>query len=292
MKPLIEQLNEKILVCDGAMGTQLISKGLPQGESPDYWAIKNSRILSGIHKAYLDAGADMITSNTFGANRIKLKRLKLQNKTEQINAQALKIARAACANSAYVLGDIGPTGEYLKPVGNLDFNDCYNAFLEQARIFESEGADAIIIETMTDIEELRAAVMAVKENIKLPLIACMSFGKTAKGAYRTTSGVSIPQMVQHTLTAGSDVIGSNCGVDIAGMIEIISEMRPLGTAFIIAQPNAGDPQLINGQTVYSQSAEVFARHLAQLIKAGPNIIGACCGSTPEHIKKIREAVEG
>ncbi len=291
MKPLIERLEDEILVCDGAMGTQLLDKGQPLGECPDYWGIKNHRILSDIHKSYIDAGADMIITNTFGANRIKLRKFRLEKKAQKINAEAVKIAKQAAGDNIYVLGDIGPTGEYLEPVGNLKFDDCYNAFLEQARIFESEGTDAVIIETMTDIEELKAAIMAVKENVKLPLIANMAFNKTEQGSYRTTSGVSVPQMVNKMLMAGVDVIGSNCGVNISQMVEIITEMRPLSTAFIIAQPNAGSPKLQNGKTVYEQTVDDFARYIPKLIEAGSNIIGSCCGTTPEHIRKIREAMD-
>jgi 5-methyltetrahydrofolate--homocysteine methyltransferase len=291
MKPLLERLEEEILVCDGAMGTQLIKNGMPVGESPEYWGIKHKKILLGIHRSYIDAGADMIITNTFGANRIKLKKFRLEKKAPQINAEAVKAAKEASSNMIYVLGDLGPTGEYLTPVGNLKFDECYNAFSEQVKIFESEGADAVIIETMTDIEELKAAMMAVKENIKLPLIASMTFNKTEQGAYRTTSGVSIPQMVDEMLLAGADAIGSNCGIDISQMVEIIAQMRPLSTAFIIAQPNAGLPKLLKGETVYEQSPEDFQKHISELIGSGVNIVGGCCGTTPEHIREIRKIVD-
>ncbi len=291
MKSLIERLKDEILLCDGAMGTQLLEKGQPSGECPDYWGIKNRQILSAIHNSYIDAGADMIITNTFGANRVKLKKFGLEKKVQKINAEAVKIAKQAAKDNIYVLGDIGPTGEYLEPAGNLKFDDCYNTFLEQARVFESEGVDAIIIETMTDIEELKAATTAIKENIKLPLITNMAFSKTNHGSYRTTSGISIPQMVDYTLLAGADVIGSNCGIGIREMIEVITQMRPLSTAFIMAQPNAGSPKLQGGETTYEETADDFARYAPQLIKAGANIIGGCCGTTPEHIKRIKKAID-
>ncbi len=290
MKPLMERLQDEVLVCDGAMGTQLLEKGLGLGECPEYFGINNKKILLDIHKSYIKAGADMIITNTFGANRIKLQKFKLQDKLQEINSQAVKIAKDAADNKTYVLGGLGPMGEYIKPVGNLSFDDCYKAFLEQAKIFESEGVEAIIIETMTGVEELKAAIMAVKEKTKLPVIASMAFDKTAQGSYRTTSGVSIPQLVSDALMAGADTIGANCGVDITDMVEIIKEMRPLSTAFIIAQPNAGKPKLQGDKTVYEQSPGEFAGYIPQLIKSGANIIGGCCGTTPEHIKYIREAV--
>ncbi|MBN1405435.1 MAG: homocysteine S-methyltransferase family protein [Candidatus Omnitrophica bacterium] len=292
MKPLMERVKDEVLVCDGAMGTQLIEKGLPLGECPELWAIKRHKVLFAIHNSYIKAGADMITTNTFGANRIKLKKFKIDKKLAQINSDAVKIAKAAAADKAYVLGNIGPTGEYLEPAGSLKFDECYDVFLEQAKILEAEGADAIIIETMTDIEELKAAVIAIKENVKkIPLIACMSFSKTKQGAYRTTSGATIPQMVDEVLMTGVDVIGANCGVDIEQMTEVIARMRPLTTAFIIAEPNAGNPKLVNNKTVYAQSADEFSKHIPALINAGANVIGGCCGTTPEHIRKIKEALK-
>lgn len=290
MKPLIERLKDEVLVCDGGMGTQLLAEGQPLGECPEYWAIKKKKVLESLHKAYIDAGADMIITNTFGANAIKLGKYRLAKKVQQINAEAAKIAKKAAGGSAYVLGDIGPTGGYLEPAGNLKFDDCYKAFSEQANALISEGVDAIIIETMTDIEELKAAIMAIKESTKLPLISSMTFSKTAQGAFRTTSGISIPQMVDYTLLAGANAIGSNCGVGIEDMVQIITQMRPLSTAFIIAQPNAGEPKLKNGKTVYEQSADEFAKYLPKLKAAGVNIIGGCCGTTPEHIRAIRKAL--
>ena len=290
MKPLIERLKDEMLVCDGAVGTQLLEKGMPVGEYPDHWGVKNRKVLSSIHKSYIDAGADMIITNTFGANSVKLKKSGLEKKAQKINAEAVKIAKQAAGDNIYVLGDIGPTGEYLEPAGNLKFDDCYSVFLEQAKVLESEGVDAIIIETMTDIKELKAATTAIKENVKLPLITSMAFSRTKQDSYRTTSGISIPQMVDYALLAGADVIGSNCGIGITEMVEVITQMRPLSTAFIIAQPNAGGPKLQNGRTVYEQTPDDFAEYIPQLIKAGANIIGGCCGSTPEHIKRIKEAV--
>ena len=289
MKALIERLEHEVLVCDGAMGTQLIEKGMPNQECPDYWGIKNPKILADIHSAYIDAGADMIITNTFGANRIKLQKFKLEKELKRINTEAVKIAKKAAAGSnAYVLADIGPVGEYLEPVGKLKSDDCYNAFLAQAKILEAEGVNAIIIETMTDIEELKVAIKVIKENIKIPLITTMSFGKTAQGGYRTTSGITVPQMVD---MAKADVIGSNCGVDIAQMVDIITQMRPLSITPIIAQPNAGAPQLVNNRTVYKQTPDEFAEYIPQLIKAGANIVGGCCGTTPEHIRKIKKCVK-
>jgi 5-methyltetrahydrofolate--homocysteine methyltransferase len=290
MQNIIERLNEEVLVCDGAMGTMLISKGMPPGDCPDHWGIKKHKILFSIHKEYLDAGADMITTNTFGANWLKLKKYKLQKKVNQINKQAVDIAKEAAGDNAYVLGDIGPTGEYLKPVGNIDAEEMVSVFTEQAKVLEQAGVDAVILETFSDMEELKNAILAIREHIKLPIIASMTFQKLPDKGFRTTSGVTIPQLVNDSLLAGADVIGANCTVTGVDMIDIVSEIRALGTAFIIAQPNAGMPRLDKGKTVYDESPESFGQHIKAIIEKGANIIGGCCGTTPEHIRKIREVV--
>jgi 5-methyltetrahydrofolate--homocysteine methyltransferase len=290
MQNIIERLNDEILVCDGAMGTMLISKGMPPGDCPDYWGIKKHKVLSGIHKEYIDAGADMITTNTFGANWLKLKKYKLQKKANQINKQAVDIAKDSAGDKAYVLGDIGPTGEYLKPVGNIDAEEMMNVFTEQAKALEQAGVDAIILETFSDMEELKNAILAIREHIKLPIITSMTFQKLPDKGFRTTSGVTIPQFVSDSLLAGADVIGANCTVTGIDMIGIVSEIRALGTAFIIAQPNAGMPRLDKDKTVYGETPESFSRHVKAIIEKGANIVGGCCGTTPAHIRKIREAL--
>lgn len=290
MKSLIERLNEEVLVCDGAMGTMLMQKGMPLCACPDYWGVKNKRILSSVHKAYIDSGADIIITNTFGANSIKLGKFKLQKKAEEINKRAVEIAKNAAKEKAYVFGDIGPTGGYLKPVGDIELEEMQKVFAKQAKALAEAGVDAIILETMSDLEELKAAIMAVKENVKLPLIASMTFRRTENKGFRTTSGITIPQFVSDSLLSGCDVIGANCSLTIKDMAELILEMKPLSSSFLIAQPNAGMPKLINNKTAYEESPDEFAGYISKLIKAGANIIGGCCGTTPEHIKKIKEAL--
>ena len=290
MKDLLERLNDEILVCDGAMGSMLIERGMPEGSCPDFWGIKKHKVLSSIHKAYVDAGADMIITNTFGANRIKLSKFKLEKRTEEINKRATEIAKKAAGDKAYVLGDIGPSGEYLKPAGSLKQQELLDAFTEQVNALKEAGADAIILETISDLEELKTAIMAVKENTDLPLIANMTFQRTESKGFRTTSGISIPQFVNDALMAGCDVIGANCTVSAKDMVELIAEMKPLSTSFLIAEPNAGMPKLIGDKTTYEETPEDFAVFVPALIKAGANIIGGCCGTTPEHIRKIKEVL--
>lgn len=290
MIALLERLNEERLVCDGAIGTMLMSSGMPEGACPDEWGVKNKKVLASIHKAYIEAGADMIITNTFGANRIKLKKYKLEKKAEDINKRAAEIAKKCAGDKAYVLGDIGPTGEYLKPAGNIEPDEMLSCFAGQVKALESAGVDAVILETMSDMEELKNAIMATKENTKLPLIASMTFQVTKNKGFRTTSGISIPQFVNEALLAGCDVIGTNCNLTIAGMIGLITEMHSLSTAFLIAQPNAGMPKLVDGKAVYDESPDELEKYLPELIEAGVNIIGGCCGTTPEHIRKIKEII--
>ncbi|NQT95864.1 MAG: homocysteine S-methyltransferase family protein [Candidatus Omnitrophica bacterium] len=290
MKPLLERLKEEVLVCDGATGTELIANGMPQSACPDLWGVKNHRILSSIHKAYVEAGADMITTNTFGANSIKLKVFNLERKIADINKRAVEIAKKAAKDRAYVLGDIGPCGKYLKPAGEIEPEDMRDNFREQVKLLYGAGVDGIILETMSDMEELKAAIMAVKESVKLPLIASMTFQKTQARGYRTTSGISIPQFVDESLLAGCDVIGTNCTLTADDMVGLIAEIRKLGTAFLIAQPNAGMPKIVEEKPVYEESPDKFAEYIPELIGAGANIIGGCCGTTPEHIRKVRQRI--
>jgi 5-methyltetrahydrofolate--homocysteine methyltransferase len=267
MKPLLERLNDEILICDGAMGTMLIQKGMPEGECPDYWGIKRHKILRSIHDEYINCGADMVITNTFGANWVKLKKYNLEKKLGEINRIAVEVAKEASAGRAYVLGEIGPTGEYLKPVGSIEAEEMLHMFTDQVKIFEESGVDAVILNTFSDMEELKTAIMAVKENVRLPLIASMTFQRLETKGFRTTSGITIPQFVNEGLLAGCDVIGANCSVTGVDMAGIVSGIRALGTAFIIAQPNAGMPRLDNGKTIYDESPDSFAKNIPEIKQA-------------------------
>ena len=290
MRSFLERLNDEVLVCDGAMGTMLMKEGMPDGVCPEMWGIENAKILTQIHKAYIDAGSDIITTNTFGANAIKLKKFNLEDKSYQINQEAAELAKDVAGDKAYLFGDMGPTGGYLKPVGDIEPDYLLSIYADQAKALEAGGVDAIILETFSDMEELKRAMMAVKENTKLPLIASMTFNKLESKGFRTTSGISIPQFVDDSLLSGSDVIGANCTLTASDIVGVVSEVRALGTAFIIVQPNAGMPKLDGEKVIYDESPEAFKEEIPKLVAAGANIIGGCCGTTPEHISKIREFV--
>jgi len=295
MISFIERLNKgEILVCDGAMGTSLQLLGLEPGQAPEEWNIAHQQEVGRVHKSFIDAGCDMIVTNTFGASPIKLKKAGLEDRFEEINRNGVKIALGAGLKPAptYVLGDIGPTGEFLKPLGDYEEKDFCDAFMKQAKILAAAGANAFIIETMSGLDELKLAVSACKKAASLPIIASMTFTATDKG-YRTMMGVSIQQAVKEMLDMECDVIGANCGCGSKQMVEIMRQMRKIAgkEVFLIAQPNAGMPKLVGGNTVFSETPDDFAKSVAELRKIGVNIIGGCCGTTPEHIKEIVKIVK-
>jgi 5-methyltetrahydrofolate--homocysteine methyltransferase len=294
MKNIIDDLKKgKILVADGAMGTSLDAAGLEPGSASEVWNILNSSAVSKVHKGFIAAGCDMIITNTFGANTIKLKRSHLDSKCEEINKAAVKIAKDAAGDSVYVLGDIGPTGGLLKPIGIYDEKQFYDSYFKQAAILYKAGVGAFIIETMGCLDELKMAVSACKAAGKLPVIASMYFSATSKG-YRTMMGASPGQATERMLALKCEVIGANCGAGSGQIVEIMAEMREAAgkDALLIAQPNAGLPKLVDGKAVYDETPEQFAKAAVELKKLGVNIIGGCCGTTPEHIKAIVASLRG
>ncbi len=301
-KKIIERLSSgEILVCDGAMGTSLQALGAGGCKAPEELNILNPDIVGSVHKGFIDAGSDMIITNTFGANPIKLDKAGLGSKFEKINKEAIAIAKKASSGQAYVLADIGPTGEFLKPLGQHEEEDFFSAFFKQAAILGKARPDAFIIETMSSLDELRLAVSACRKAARggIPVIANMTFTLGEKG-FRTMMGATIEQFVSQMQEAGCDVIGANCGCGSQQMVEIIRQMKEkiakfdkenpkthIGKkVFLIAQPNAGMPKLIDGETVFTETPADFAKAAAGLIKLGVNIIGGCCGTKPEHIREI------
>jgi len=280
----------KVLVSDGAWGTFLHEKGLKAGECPDALSIDRSGDVLDIARSYLDAGADMVKTNSFGANRYRLEHFGLQDKAAEINERAAAISRKA-AGDKFVIASIGPTGKMLV-TEEVTEEELYEAFKIQAVALEKGGADAACIETMSDADEARCAVRAVKENTKLEIIATFTFSKTVQGTYRSMMGLSPEEAVQRALDAGADITGTNCGCGIENMIDIVKEMktgRP--DAFILTHANAGLPVRVDGRDVFPETPEVTASHVENLIRVGANIVGGCCGTTPAHIAAIRKVVD-
>ena len=283
--------NREILVADGAMGTMLFARGLKPGEPPESVNLKNPEILEEIAQAYLDAGADIIQTNTFGASPLKLADYGLQDKTEEINRIAVEKVRKVVREKAYVSGSVGPSGKLLKPFGDTEPDDIYLSFKRQMKALINAGIDLICIETMTDLNEASLAIKAAKSiSPEIPIMATMTFDETPRGFY-TIMGVSIEDAVVGLQKAGADIIGSNCGNGIENMIKIAREFKKLTILPTIIQSNAGIPEMKEGKLFYSETPEFFAEKTKELIDAGVSIIGGCCGTTPEYIRAIRKVVD-
>jgi 5-methyltetrahydrofolate--homocysteine methyltransferase len=281
----------RILVSDGAWGTFLQKKGLNPGECPELWCITRPDDVFDIAKNYIDAGADMVESDSFGGTSYKLEHYGLSVRASEINEASTKISRRAAGENKWVIASIGPTGKMLL-MGDLTEEELYNSFKEQALALEKGGADALCIETMSAIDEATIAIKAAKENTKCEVICTFTFDRAVNGEYRTMMGVSPEDAAKAAIEAGADIIGPNCGNGIERMIEIVREMREaIPNSFILVHANAGLPKNVNGIDIFPETPEDMAAKVPELIKAGANIIGGCCGTTPAHIKAIKQAVD-
>ncbi len=291
MKKIAELLkNKRVLVSDGAWGTLLQKKGLQPGECPEKWNISHSDEVFEIAESYIKAGSDMIETNSFGANRFKLEHYGLAGQVYELNKAAAEISRRAAGPEKLVLGSVGPTGKILM-MGDVTEEELYEAFREQAIALENGGADAIVVETMTDLDEARIAVKAASENTKCEVICTMTFDKIKSGEFRTMMGIAPSDIPDVLAEAGASVIGANCGNGIAGMVEIVKEIRSVNKELpILVHANAGLPIYNDGQTIFPETPDEMASMVNEIVGAGASIIGGCCGTTPDHICKIREIV--
>jgi 5-methyltetrahydrofolate--homocysteine methyltransferase len=280
----------RILISDGAWGTFLQKKGLKAGECPELWNIEHPDVVYNIAKGYIDAGSNMIETNSFGGSSIKLSHYGLADKAYDLNKAAAEISRRAAGNDHYVLGSIGPTGKLLM-MGEISEVELFNSFSEQAVALAAGKADAIVIETMSDIEEARQAIRAVKSKTNLEIICTMTFEKTKSGEFRTMMGFSPADMVDQLMSEGVDVVGANCGNGFKDMIGIVKEIRTVDNKIpVLVHANAGIPIYKDGKTVFPETPDEMASYVPQIIQAGVNIIGGCCGTTPEHIIKLKEMI--
>lgn len=291
MKSLLEEIKKgKILISDGAWGTFLQKKGLEPGECPEHWnIIKRDSVLE-IAQSYIYAGADIILTNSFGASPHKLKHYKLEDQAWEINKAAAEISREA-ASDKFVLGSVGPTGAILM-MGDVSEEEIFNGFKLQAQALEKGGADAICIETMSDVHEAILAVKAAKEFTNLEIVCTFTFHSTVNGDYKTMMGVSPAEMTSALIEAGADIIGSNCGNGFEQMIDIVKDIRKVSkTIPILVHANAGKPLVEDNQTIFPETPQMMVDRVDALISCGANIIGGCCGTTPEHIRALSNKIK-
>jgi len=279
----------RIIVADGAMGTMLQAAGLPIGMSPEAWLLENPDAVMSVHRAYVEAGAELILTCTFGGNRVRLERSGLSARVAEVNRRAVEIARSAADGRACVAGDIGPLGELLAPLGKLTCEDAVMIFAEQARALAEAGVDLLYIETMADLNEARAAVEGARQaDDRIPITVTLSFDKHG----RTNMGVRPEQAAEALLKMGVAAVGANCGHSLEMRLEALEKMHAYAPqAALIAKPNAGLPRMVERREVYDATPEVMADYALKYIAAGARIVGGCCGSTPEHIRAIARAVK-
>ncbi len=285
---LLQLIKQEIVILDGATGTNLMAAGMPVGVCPEQWILEHRQVMLDLQKAYVKAGTKILLAPTFTANRIKLSEYELEDELVKMNRDLVAISKEAAGETAFVAGDLTMTGRQLYPMGELHFEELVEVYKEQIRVLCDAGVDLLIVETMMSLQEARAAVIAAKETTELPVMVSMTYeadGRTLYGTDPKTATVVLQSL-------GADVIGLNCSTGPEGMIEPVRQMAEAAYIPILAKPNAGLPELIDGNTVYQTEPEEFAEIGAKLVDEGANVIGGCCGTTPEHIAALKSAVEG
>lgn len=282
-------VEEKIVLLDGATGSNLMKRGMEAGACPEQWILEHPEVLMGLQREYVEAGSDIVYAPTFTANRIKLAEYGLENEIENMNKELVRISKEAVDGKAFVAGDITMTGEQLSPMGTLDFEELVDVYKEQIKYLSEAEADLLVVETMLSLQECRAALIAAKETCDLPVMVTLTFnedGKTLFGTEPSAAAVVLGSL-------GADAIGVNCSTGPDKMIPIIKEMSEYTDVPLIAKPNAGLPELQpDGTSEYNMASDEFVKHTLSLIDAGADIVGGCCGTTPEFISKIHDAISG
>lgn len=296
MKPLLHEIaRQRPLLADGAMGTQLMLAGLEQGNCGEEWNLSHPERVLAIQRQYVDAGSDCLLTNTFGASRIMLNRHGNADQVVEINKAGVQIAREALnGRSGFVIGDMGPFGGLMEPYGDFAVADVAAAFREQARALVEAGVDAIIIETQTSLEELTLAIMAASDAGAACIIGSMAYDVTLDGStFRTMMGVDPERAAEVMEECGAHIAALNCGtgMDMKRACTAVARYRNVTTMPLMAQPNAGQPKLVNMKVVYDEAPESMAAGVKPLLEAGANIIGSCCGSTPAHIRAFRQQLD-
>lgn len=280
-------LSEGVLVADGATGTMLQAAGLTEGTAPESWNLTHPEEILSLHRAYLEAGSQIILTNSFGGSRFRLGKKGLEDKVREVNRAAAALAKEAAGQEAFVAGSMGPTGELMRPLGTLSYVVAVEAFTEQAEALAEGGVDAIVVETMSDLNEAKAAIEGAKRAADLPVLCTLSFDTQR----HTMMGVSPRRAVRELWPLGLDAIGGNCGLTLDDMEEVLRQMQAaVPEATLMAKPNAGLPRLVDGQAVYDVTPQVMAEYALRYAELGAKIVGGCCGSTPAHIKAMAAAL--
>lgn len=287
-QPILERLaSGDVLIADGATGTMLQAAGLPAGMPGEAWVLEKPEEIIALHRAYLEAGSQIVLTSTFGGSQARLKAAGLDARATQINRRAAELAREAAGDEAYVAGDIGPSGEMMAPLGPLTYERAVEIFAEQAGALAAGGVDAIYIETMTDLDEARGAIEGAQRACGLPVFCTFSFDTHG----RTGMGVSPEQAARTVSELGVEATGANCGHAPEDVLEFLPAMRAAAPgAYLIAKPNAGIPRMVKRQVVYDGTPERMAELSLQYVELGARIVGSCCGSSPDHIAAIAQAL--
>jgi 5-methyltetrahydrofolate--homocysteine methyltransferase len=287
--PLLELADKRTVIFDGAMGTMLMAAGLPAGENPVTWNLEKGSLIMDIHRQYYEAGSDAVHTNTFLGNPLKLAEQGLLEKVVLLNQEAAKIARKVCPEGKFVAGDMGPTGKFMQPLGDLNPDEAEVAYSNQAEALIKGGVDLISIETMFSLEEALAALRGAKRLGEILVIASMTYNRTKKGFF-TMMGEGVAQCVSALEEAGADVIGANCSLGSQDMIDLTKELKAAAKHPVLIQPNAGQPVTRKGVTSYEQPPSEFAEHGKAIRDAGANMIGGCCGTNAEFIRELVKAL--
>ncbi|MBI3089524.1 MAG: homocysteine S-methyltransferase family protein [Candidatus Tectomicrobia bacterium] len=288
---LREALGRRMLVADGAMGTMLQKAGLKIGGAPEEMNVTHPEVVRDIHRRYFEAGSDFVLTNTFGGTELRLRESDFSGKVREFNLRAVELARSVAPEGRFVVASVGPSGQLLDPLGTMTYEECVENFRAQVAALHEAGVDAINIETMSDATEAKAAIAAARSvSATLLIIATMAFD-SGKEALFTMMGVDAVTAATELLAAGADVVGANCGTGVEQAIVLLRTMRHgREDKLFSAKPNAGIPEIINGAIVYSLTPQMMAEKMKRFVKLGVNIVGGCCGSTPEHIRLLAEMV--
>ena len=286
MRPFLDEISSRVLVCDGAMGTMLYERGVFVNRSFEELNLSSPELVESVHRAYVDAGADVLETNTFGANRLKLHSFGLSDQLARLNVAGARLARQAAGATTYVAGALGPLGVPIAPHGRTSVADAEHCFREQVEALREGGVDLFVLETFRSVGELLAAVRAVRASCNLPVVAQMTTGETGDSPDRVAPEAFAAQLDE----AGATVVGINCGTGPAQMLETIERLRTATARPLAAQPNAGLPRPIEGRTMHMCSPGYVASYARRFVQQGVKLVGGCCGTTPDHIREIKAAV--